>query len=155
MPKVDEIVAQDGEMQFHHRAKALKLRKGLTAKAVAEACDVTESTLSRYLKGASVPPEDIARKIMQYLNSQPDKKIDENMGEDMQAVIDIIRSLYEGRIADLKDIIANMRTEHAEGRKFARRERWVLLGLVAVLLAAFGYVLIDALNSGWGLFKLR
>ena len=130
---------------FHQRAVALKKRKGLAAKDVAKACGVSEATISRYFSGASVPPEDVAAKIMNFLRTQPDKVESEKIEEDdMQAAFNMIKNIYEGRISDLWKTISA-----------AKRDKFALFGLVCALIVVLVYVLIDAGSAGWGWFQPR
>lgn len=129
---------------FHQRITALKEQKGLTAKDIAKSCGVSESTISRYFSGVSIPPEDVAQKIIHFLKSQPDKVQPETEEEDMQTVLNMLEKIYEGRIADLwKALTAS------------RRDKCALFILVLVLLVLLFYFLFDAANAGWGFFQMR
>ena len=57
-------------MTFSERAKPLKNKGNLTLKQIAEACNISESMASRYISGAVVPPEDVARKMLEILGAE-------------------------------------------------------------------------------------
>lgn len=177
--KSDVILAQDrDERPFHIRAWELKVQTTKKAKHIAVDCGLAESTVSRYLSGTSVPPDDVARRILQYLREnlvqsaipEPAKvpapqKMQENADETKLA-FDTLKAAYEARIADLWKTIDNTEKtynkameaaeRHAERTAAtAKRDKWGLFALVCVLLGMLIFVLLDASNPNWGTFMPR
>lgn len=138
---------QEGEiMTFSERAKPLKNKGNLTLKQIAEACNISESMASRYISGAVVPPEDVARKMLEILGAEEENTIE---GEpDMRTALAMIKELYEARISDMWATIADLKDNLSRERK----EKWVFFGLMAIAVA-FVFVLfwIDITNGriGW------
>lgn len=58
-------------MGFESARRALNDQREITQKKMAELCGVSESTISRYLSGQSVPPADIAEKLAALLPDEP------------------------------------------------------------------------------------
>lgn len=181
----DAIPAQDDARPFHIRAMELKKRTLKKARNIALDCGLTESTVSRYLSGASIPSDDVARKIMQYLranivqspanivqdaNFAPEKiptpqKMQEDP-EDMRVALETLKTVYEARISDLWKTIDNTEKTHAKAMDAAekqadraaasaRRDKLALFALVCVLLGVLIFVLLDASNPSWGVFMPR
>lgn len=55
-------------MDFMSALQKSKEKSGKSAREIAEACGLSDSTVARYLSGKSTPPIDIAQKILQYLD---------------------------------------------------------------------------------------
>ena len=133
-------------MTFSERAKPLKNKGNLTLKQIAEACNISESMASRYISGAVVPPEDVARKMLEILGAEEENTIE---GEpDMRTALAMIKELYEARISDMWVTIADLKDNLSR----ERNEKWVFFGLMAIAVA-FVFVLfwIDITNGriGW------
>lgn len=58
-------------MLYESARKALNAQHDITQKEMAEACGVSESTISRYLSGRVTPPADIAEKMAALLQGDP------------------------------------------------------------------------------------
>ena len=131
-------------MTFSERAKPLKDKSKLTLSEIAVACNISESMVSRYINGQIVPPEDIARKILEFLGDSTQEK--EN--EDMQAALMMIKEVYESRIADLHTSILDLKDQiHIE-----KKEKWLfftLLVIVVIFVFALFYVDLTNGNIGW------
>ena len=54
-------------MPFSEKAKALYSKGNLSQKDIAKLADVSESAVSRYFSGKTVPQEDVAEKILKVL----------------------------------------------------------------------------------------
>ena len=131
-------------MTISERAKPLKDKSKLTLSEIAVACNISESMVSRYINGQIVPPEDIARKILEFLGDSTQEK--EN--EDMQAALMMIKEVYESRIADLHTSILDLKDQiHIE-----KKEKWLfftLLVIVVIFVFALFYVDLTNGNIGW------
>ena len=100
-------------MPFANRAKKLKNQSGVTLRQLSEAVNVSESTLSRYLNGSIIPPEDIAHRIMEFLQAEAAESAIEHATqgdmEDMHSALESIKTIYESRITDLWKIIDDLK----------------------------------------------
>ena len=133
-------------MTFSERAKPLKEKSRLTLSDIAEACNISESMVSRYINGSVVPPEDIARKILAFL--EEGAQSNKEGGEDMQAALAVVREIYEERIKDLWKNVSDLK----EQIRHEKREKWIffaLLTLVVVFVFALFYVDLSNGNVGW------
>ena len=147
------LMPEHAKRPFHVRAMEIKMRTNKKAKHIAVDCGLAESTVSRYLRGESIPPEDVAQRILQYLQENiveeripPQEKIPhvQSNPEETKFVVDTIKSVYEARITDLKERIAT-----------AHREKNVLFCAFCVAVVVLVYVLMDAANPSWGAFMPR
>lgn len=132
-------------MTFSERAKPLKEKSKLTLNEISMACNISESMVSRYINGQIVPPEDIARKMLELLGGAV--SADEE-SEDMQAALTMIREIYEARIADMRNSIMDLK----EQIRVEKREKWIffiLLALTVFFIFALFYVDLSNGNVGW------
>ena len=133
-------------MTFSERAKPLKEKSRLTLSDIASACNISESMVSRYINGSVVPPEDIARKILAFL--EEGAQSNKEGGADMQAALAVVREIYEERIKDLWKNVSDLK----EQIRHEKREKWIffaLLTLVVVFVFALFYVDLSNGNVGW------
>mgnify|MGYP002710949079 FL=1 len=131
-------------MDFVSDFQRLKDSSGKTVKEIAEACDLSESTITRYLSGKNAPPVDVAEGILKYLSeSVPDEP--ERSDVPFRMVL-ILSELYKRQIAEL-------RADHEKDARKAEVRFYVMLGLVVVLTAIIIYLVIDASHGGWGFFQ--
>lgn len=143
-------------MTFSEKAKSLKDKSHLTLSEIAAACNVSESMVSRYINGQTIPPEDVARKIIDFLSAAIPK--DTTM-DNRQMLLYMIRDVYEARLADMQDTVDELKGQHQlkeallrEQLQRAVREKWLFFALFAiVVVAAFTMTCIDIFNSdvGW------
>lgn len=132
-------------MTFSERAKPLKEKSKLTLNEISMACNISESMVSRYINGQIVPPEDIARKMLELLGGAV--SADEE-SEDMQAALTMIREIYEARISDMRNSIMDLK----EQIRVEKREKWIffiLLALTVFFIFALFYVDLSNGNVGW------
>lgn len=135
-------------MPFSEKAKALYSKGNLSQKDIAKLAGVSESAVSRYLSGETVPKEDVAEKILQVLAAaipveppKPEPASLKEQSQDLKLAIEHVSRIYESHIAELKEEL-----------RIQRREKWIfvcLMGLVIVLL--FLVIFIDLTNGhvGW------
>ncbi len=134
-------------MTFAERAKPLKDKSKLTLLENATACNISESMASRYINGQNIPPEDIARKMLEYLSAAA--KI-EPQSEDTRIDLAAIRSVYEARIADMKENAADLKNQ----LRIAMREKWLFFSLLAVVIMfVFALFYVDLTNGDIGWFR--
>lgn len=134
-------------MPFANRAKKLKNQSGVTLHQLSEAVNVSESTLSRYLNGSIIPPEDVAHRIMEFLQAEAAESAIENATqgdmEDMQNALESIKTIYESRITDLWKIIDDLK----------QSRRVLAIALTAAIIFIFALFTIDLLNPDMGWFR--
>ena len=135
-------------MPFSEKAKALYSKGNLSQKDIAKLAGVSESAVSRYLSGETVPKEDVAEKILQVLAAaipveppKPEQAPPKEQSQDLKMAVEHVSRIYESHIAELKEEL-----------RIQRREKWIfvcLMGLVIVLL--FLVIFIDLTNGhvGW------
>jgi transcriptional regulator with XRE-family HTH domain len=139
-------------MPFAEKAKVLYSKGKLTQKEIAKLSGVSESMVCRYLKGETVPREDVAEKILEVLaaaipkeepvsppSPAPAPKKEDT--PDMKIALDHLTRVYDSHIAELKRAL-----------QIERREKWIfvcLLGLVIALV--FLTLFVDLTNGsvGW------
>ena len=129
-------------MPFVEQVNALWKESRLTLAQLAELCDISESSASRYINGRVNPPADVAERIMEVLNeSKPRQRepepVKEAPREPVRETITIrqLHEVYEAQIADL------------------RRDKQILFITLLVLTALLVYIFIDALHGNWGIIQ--
>lgn len=133
-------------MTFSDRAKPLKDKSGKKLSEIASACNISESMACRYINGSVIPPEDVARKMLEILGAE-ENKITEG-DTDMQTALTMLREVYEARIEDIFKNIADLK----EQINHEKREKWiffVLLAIVVVFVFALFYVDLSNGSVGW------
>ena len=129
-------------MAFYEQIKPLWDKSEMTLLQLAEQCNISESSASRYLNGKVTPPADVAEKMIEILGGTAAPKGD----TEMQSVVQHIREIYEAQIA-------MMQASHAtEVAALNRDKRWLAL-FILVLFGVIVYLCIDGLHGGWGLFQ--
>ena len=138
-------------MPFAEKAKALWSKGKLTQKDIAKLAGVSESMVSRYFSGETVPREDVAEKILAVLAAaipeeapkeepKPEPK-PQKEDPDTKLALDHLTRVYESHIAHLKDAL-----------RAERREKWIFVSMLcAVVCVAFLVLIIDLTNGhiGW------
>lgn len=133
-------------MTFAERAKALKDKSRLTLSEIATACNISESMVSRYINGQNIPPEDTARKILDLLNAAAQVAAKHN--DDARIDLLAIRTVYEERLDDMRDNIADLK----RSLRTEKKEKWIVFALLAIaVVLIFALFFIDAANGniGW------
>ena len=135
-------------MPFSEKAKALYSKGKLSQKDIAKLAGVSESMVSRYFSGETVPREDVAEKILAVLAAAipaeepapaPAPKKEES--PDFRFALDHVSRIYEDHIAELK---SELRIE--------RREKWIfvcLLGICIGLVCLLFYIDLTHGHIGW------
>lgn len=143
-------------MPFLTKVKPLWDRSTLTLAELAEKCNISESSASRYLNGKIVPPADIADRILEVLGA--DIVTAPTAEEKPQAVIppalqiwevykdeiDILQANHANHIAAIKE---NYTAQIAD----LKRDKTYLLISTIVLACAVVYCIIDGLHINWGI----
>lgn len=129
-------------MAFSERVKPLWDKSNLTLAQLAERCNISESSASRYLSGKINPPADIAEKILEVLGGASPVE-----GEkEMQTVVQHIREIYEAQIAA-------MQVAHDSRVEDLRRDKSWMFRVIIVLFGVIVYLCVDGLHGNWGLFQ--
>ena len=139
-------------MPFAEKAKVLYSKGKLTQKEIAKLSGVSESMVSRYLKGETVPKEDVAEKILEVLAAAipkeepvppptPAPAPKKEDSPDMKIALDHLTRVYDSHIAELKSAL-----------RIERREKWIFVCLLGLVLAlVFLTLFVDLTNGsvGW------
>ncbi len=135
-------------MTFSERAKPLKDKSVMKLNEIAAACNISESMASRYINGSVIPPEDVARKMLEFLGAETDKTTEEET--DMQTALAMLREVYEARIEDIFKNISDLK----EQINHEKREKWIFFVLLAVVVVfVFALFYVDLSNGSVGWFR--
>lgn len=148
------------------RERAGEIRDGKRIKDIAQACGISESMVSRYFSGISVPPDDVAQKIMQFLNGEtapvmqtmqlhvqtPIARPDEKIPVEPKTITLPVWA-YEAQKAEYRKTIDRIRADHEKAMRRAERHHYALLIMAGVFVAVIVYLVIDATHGGWGFFR--
>lgn len=129
-------------MPFADKAKPLYDKGKWTQKELAELTGYSESMISRYLSGVTVPKEDVAERILEVLGAPKENpKLVED--EEVRMALNLVRDTYEGRILDLKkDLLIE------------KREKWIFVTMMMVVISfVFLLLYVDVTNGGVGWFR--
>ena len=145
-------------MPFLTKVKPLWDRSTLTLAELAEKCNISESSASRYLNGKIVPPADIAERILEVLGADivttptPEEKPQAaippvlQIWEVYKEEIDILQAHHANHIAEIKgrytDQIADL-----------KRDKRHLHFTVLILFCLLVYLMIDGFSGNWGIFQ--
>lgn len=133
-------------MTFSERAKPLKDKGKITLSEIAAACNISESMASRYINGQNIPPEDIARKMLDLLSAAAS----EYRSESESAEAHVLRVAYEARLADKREIIDDLKAQVRSEKK----EKWFFVAcLVVAVCFVFLLLYIDITNGDVGWFR--
>lgn len=117
-------------MPFTDQIRTLWKDSKLTLAQLAELCDISESSASRYINGKINPPVDVAERILEVLKESKPKQPQKEA-----AMVRQLHEVYETQIADL------------------RRDKTILFIALMVMIALVVYLFIDALHGNWGLIQ--
>ena len=112
-------------MPFTEEIKNRFKESKLTLAQLAELCDISESSASRYVNGKISPPTDVAERILEVLKESKPKGT---------TTARPLHEIYEAQIADLKN-----------------DKKWLFIALMA-MTALVVYLFLD-LHHGWGVIS--
>lgn len=121
------------------RLQALKAKKNLSVKKIAELSGVPESTVSRILSGQTADPGFEAVKAIVIA---------------MDGSLDELAGIAKPEVSAV-DALQEQLVKSEERERRAERKQYVLFAVVIVLFAILLYITIDALHGGWGLFRYQ
>ncbi len=159
-------------MPFLTQAKPLWDRSTLTLAELAERCNISESSASRYLNGKIVPPADIAERILEVLGADivttpPSSEKPQAAVSPVPPVLQIWE-VYKDEINDLKQYHAHhvetIQASHAAHMAALKenytgqiadlkRDKTSLYVTMLVMFCLLVYVIFDALHGGWGIIR--
>lgn len=116
---------------------------------------IPTATIRKTLSGETVSPSyEVVSKLMAAMG-EPIEGMGENVkaptfitegDEDMQAMIEQMKLIYEARIADLWNMINKISAE--------KRTLFItMIGLVGALLTFIIYLFVDGMHGNWGFFQ--
>ena len=131
-------------MTFAEQVKPLWDKTELTLQQLAERCNISESSASRYINGKTIPPADVAEKMLQILGGGP--IVARGESENMNIAIQQIREIYEKEIETL-------RTVHDSQLASLYRDKVWMFRAIVVLFCFIVYLFIDGMHGNWGFFQ--
>ena len=145
-------------MPFLTKVKPLWDRSTLTLAELAEQCNISESSASRYLNGKIMPPADIADRILEVLSANivttptPEEKPQAVIPPALQ-----IWEVYKDEIDTLQANHANYVTAIKENYSAQiadlKRDKTFLYFTMLVLFCLLIYFIFDGLHGGWGIIR--
>ena len=159
-------------MPFLTQVKPLWDRSTLTLAELAEKCNISESSASRYLNGKIVPPADIAERILEVLGA--DIVTTPAPTDKPQAAVPPVPpvlqiwEVYKDEINDLKQYhahhvetiqahhaahMAALKENYTSQIADLKRDKTSLYVTMLVMFCLLIYVIFDALHGNWGIIR--
>jgi transcriptional regulator with XRE-family HTH domain len=159
-------------MPFLTQVKPLWDHSTLTLAELAEKCNISESSASRYLNGKIIPPADIAERILEVLGA--DIVTPPTSAEKSQAAVPPVPpvlqiwEVYKDEINDLKQYhahhvetiltnhanhIAAIKENYTSQIADLKRDKTSLYITMLVMFCLLVYIIFDALHGGWGIIR--
>ena len=140
-------------MPFASQVKPLWDKSELTLDQLAELCNISASSASRYINGKVNPPADIAEKILVVLGGA----VPVEGEKEMQTIVQHIREIYDRQIAAMQEHhaaqIASMQADHDSRVADLRRDKAWMFRAIIVMFGVIVYLFLDATHGGWGIFQ--
>ena len=131
-------------MPFAEKAKDLWRKGKLTQKDIAKLAGVSESMVSRYFSGETVPKEDVAEKILQVLAAaipkdepKPESPQKKEEAQDTRLVLEHLSRVYDSHIAQQQSAL-----------RIERREKWIFVCLLGIVIALMFFIFFIDLTNG-------
>lgn len=156
-------------MPFLTKVKPLWDRSTLTLADLANQCNISESSASRYLNGKISPPADVAERILEVLSADivttpaPEEKPQPAVPSALQIwevykeEIDILQANHANHIATLQknhaDHIATIQSNYANQIADLRRDKRILIATTLILFCMLVYFVFDGLHGDWGIIQ--
>ena len=131
-------------MSFSEQIKPLWDKTELTLQQVAERCNISESSASRYINGKINPPADIAEKMLLVLGGEPMASKGESAN--MTVAIQQIREIYEKELETIRAL-------HDNQIESLNRDKLWMFRAIIVLFGVVVYLFVDGMHGGWGIFQ--
>lgn len=141
----------------------------MTLAQLAERCNISESSASRYLNGKVVPPADVAERILQELGTEimattaPEDKPHMvappvlQIWEVYQEEINTLQAYHKNHVEMLKanhaDHVETMKANHAAQVADLKKDKKHLFITMLVLFALLVYFILDGLHGDWGIIR--
>ena len=134
-------------MPFFERVKPLWEKSDLTLAQLAELCNISESSASRYLNGKSMPPADVADQILLVLGGEAKtSNVQMTVKPECAQLVHEIREIYQSEITTLQANYARQISDLKQDK------RCLTIGIV-LLLGLMVFLIIDALHGNWGFIR--
>ena len=156
-------------MPFLTQVKPLWDRSTLTLAELAEQCNISESSASRYLNGKIVPPADIAERILGVLGadivtiSTPEEKPPATVPPVLQIwevykdEIDILQANHARHIETLQanhtNHIAAIKENYSIQISDLKRDKTFLYFTMLIMFCVLIYFILDGLHGDWGIIR--
>ena len=156
-------------MPFLTQVKPLWDRSTMTLAEVAEQCNISESSASRYLNGKIVPPADIAERILQVLGADiistpaPEEKPAVAVPSALQIwdvykeEINTLQATHANHMATLQmshaSHIAAIQENYANQIRDLRRDKSLLFFTLLIVFCLLVYFILDGLHGHWGIIR--
>lgn len=159
-------------MPFLTKVKPLWDRSTLTLAELAERCNISESSASRYLNGKIVPPADIAERILEVLGADivippaPEDKPQAAVSPVPPALqiwevykdeINVLKEHHAHHIETILTSHANhmaaIKENYAEQIADLKRDKTSLYITMLVLFCLLVYFILDGLHGNWGIIR--
>lgn len=159
-------------MPFLTKVKPLWDRSTMTLAELAEQCNISESSASRYLSGKVVPPADIAERILEILGADivttpaPEEKPQAavppvppvlQIWEVYKDEIDILQANHARHIdtiqANHANHIAAIRENYTSQITELKRDKTFLYFTLLIMFCLLVYFILDGLHGGWGIIR--
>lgn len=159
-------------MPFLTQVKPLWDRSTLTLAELAEKCNISESSASRYLNGKIVPPADIAERILEVLGvdivTPPTPENKQQAAVSPVPPVLQIWEVYKDEINDLKQYhahhIETIQASHASHMAALKenytsqisdlkRDKRALYMTMLIMFCLLVYFILDGLHGDWGIIR--
>lgn len=146
-------------MPFLKRVKPLWDRSPLTLAELADLCNISESSASRYMSGKISPPADVAERIIEVLGGgvTEDEDAAPEVSPAAESLVQHIREIYQAQIAALHATfdrqLATIQRNYESQIASLQKEKLILFCTVIVLLGLLVYFILDGLHGNWGIIR--
>lgn len=159
-------------MPFLSKVKPLWDRSTLTLADLAERCNISESSASRYLSGKIVPPADIAERILEILGADivttpPSEEKQQaavppvppvlQIWEVYKAEIDTLQANHAHYVETIQANHANhlaaIKENYNSQIADLRREKRAIYLTMLIMFCLLIYFILDSLHGNWGIIR--
>ena len=159
-------------MPFLTKVKPLWDRSSLTLAELAERCNISESSASRYLSGKIVPPADVADLILEILGAEivTTSTSEEKPQAAVPPVTPVLQiwEVYKAEIDTLQvnhaHYVETIQANHASHMAAIkenymnqiadlRREKRALYLTTLIMFSLLIYFILDSLHGNWGIIR--
>ena len=145
-------------MPFLTKVKPLWDRSTLTLAELAEKCNISESSASRYLNGKITPPADVADLILEVLSADivttptPEEKPQASVPPVLQ-IWEVYKDEIDTLQANHANYVAAIRENYSAQIADLKRDKTFLYYTMLVMFCLLVYIIFDGLHGGWGIIR--